>query len=190
MEFSVLKTKISVSPLFFAVLTAFLLIDRSGIANQVILFSALHEAFHFLALLCIKTAPKKIELSVFGIRLFLNNNMSTIKKCVVLMAGFTVNFVLALLFFIYGKNMPALINLFIGILTSLPLESADGGSILSALFEEFSSKKVEKIFGIIKSFFIFVFSIFLVFIIFTAKNYFLIIPLIYIFITAKKNAAP
>ena len=43
MEFTVLKTRVKISPLFFAVLTAFLLADRGGIAAAVISFSLLHE---------------------------------------------------------------------------------------------------------------------------------------------------
>ena len=51
MEFTVLKTKVKISPLFFAVLTAFLITDRNGIAPVVIGFSLVHELCHFAALL-------------------------------------------------------------------------------------------------------------------------------------------
>ena len=46
MEFTVLKTKVKISPLFFAVLTAFLISDRNGIAPVVIGFSLVHELSH------------------------------------------------------------------------------------------------------------------------------------------------
>ena len=47
-----LKTGVTVSPLFFAVLTAFLLLDKNGVAIWAVLFSLMHESGHFLALLC------------------------------------------------------------------------------------------------------------------------------------------
>ena len=60
-----LKTKVKISPLFFAILTAFLAADKSGIAFSAIAFSAIHEATHFAALFIFRVASTK--LSICGI---------------------------------------------------------------------------------------------------------------------------
>ena len=83
MEFTVLKTKVKISPLFFAVLTAFLIADRNGIAPVVIGFSLVHELCHFAALAAIKTAPQEVTVSAAGIFMSLNEGMSTVKKILV-----------------------------------------------------------------------------------------------------------
>ena len=135
LTFSVLKTGIEISPLFFAVLTLFLLTDRMGIAFPAILISIAHEAGHFLALICLKTAPKKVKISLTGIQMELYSNMSTEGKISVLSAGFAVNFCLAALLFAFGENLSATVSLLIGIFTMLPLASTDGGSIIKELIE-------------------------------------------------------
>lgn len=146
MNFTVLKTKISVSPLFFAVLTAFLIMDKNGIASYVVLFSLLHESGHFLALLCVKGRAKEIKISPFGIEMTIFENMSTVKKLAVLTAGFAVNFILAFLFFTAEKMLFGYINLVIGCLTALPIAATDGGSVLGIILEKAVPKKAEKIF--------------------------------------------
>lgn len=98
MEFTVLKTKVKISPLFFAVLTAFLITDRNGIAPVVIGFSLVHELCHFAALAAIKTAPQEVSVSAAGISMSLNGGMSTVKKILVFAAGAAGNFVLAAFF--------------------------------------------------------------------------------------------
>ncbi len=188
-EFTVLKTKVYISPLFFALLTAFLLIDKNGIAGLAVLFSFLHEVSHFLALLCVKSAPKEIRITFFGIQLFLHDNLSTAKKCTVLMAGFMVNFVLAAVIFSVGKPIPALINLFIGIITAVPLASTDGGGVLYDVLEEFSPEKCGRIFKIISSVFLFVISSILAASAFAANNFFIFIAVFYMFAMAIKTAA-
>ena len=100
MDFTVLKTKVSVSPFFFAVLTLILIADKSGVSGFAVLFSLLHEFGHFLALICGKIIPKSFKITLFGMHISLPENLSTAEKIPVLMAGFTVNFLLAALFFV------------------------------------------------------------------------------------------
>lgn len=184
-----LSTKVKISPFFFAVLTAFFIIDKNGIACWVLLFSLLHEAGHFMALLCIKTAPKAVDLSAFGIHILLKENMSTALKCIVLMAGFTVNFILAALFFTFEKTLFAYINLITGILTAVPLSSTDGGAVLRILLDELPSGKGEGIFRIITFLLLTLFSAGFVFIAFFTGNYFLFIAFFYMLLCVIKKAA-
>ena len=188
-DFTVLKTKISVSPLFFAVLTVFLLIDKNGIASSVLLFSFLHEAGHFISLLITKTFPQSIKTDIFGIRIKLPENLDTAKKCFVLSAGFAVNFLLSALFFALKKPLFGYINIFIGIFTAFPLPSTDGGSILKTILEEFLPQKAGRIFGIISRIFTLVLSLFLVFLSVFTKNYFIMIAVVYMLFCTMKKAA-
>ncbi len=156
-EFSVLKTKVSVSPLFFAVLTLVLISDKTGISLFAALFSALHEAGHILALICGKISPKSFDITLFGIHILLPENLSTVEKCLVLMSGFTVNFLLAALFLSFGKTVFAVINIVLGIFTALPLPSTDGGAIFKTILDEYSNQKGERIFKFVSlSFFVMV----------------------------------
>lgn len=186
MEFLVLKTRIKISPLFFAVLTAFLVMDKNGIAPLTVVFSFLHELGHFLALLCAKTRASEIKISVFGIEIFLPKKLSTAKKAAVLMAGFAVNFILAAIFFIFNYPLFAYINLIIGLATVFPTASTDGGGVLKLLLEEISFEKGEKLFKVISITLGGLLSMFVLPVAVYTKNYYLLIAVIYIFIFAIK----
>ena len=183
MEFTVLKTKVVVSPLFFAVLTAFFITDRNGIAIPAVLFSFLHECGHFLALLCAKTRPKAIKLSAFGIEMQLYENMSTGEKIFVLMAGFLVNYVLSAVCFLCGKTVFGFINLFLGIFTSLPIGATDGGTVLKNVFDYYCS---EKTYGIISVILSLLLALVLSALALYSKNYYLFFAIIYIIVSIKK----
>ncbi len=186
MEFTVLKTKLKISPLFFAMLTLFLIVDKNGIASVVVLFSVLHETGHFLALLCAKTRPKLIEFSPFGIHVSLPENLSTAEKVPVLMAGFLVNFLLAATFFVLRKPLFGYINLIIGIFTALPISATDGGAVLKTLLYESDPQKEEKIFKIVSCSSLAMVSVVFIISAVVTKNYFFFIPLIYMVICAMK----
>ena len=186
MEFTVLKTRLHVSPLFFAVLTLFLVIDKNGIAGTVLLFSVLHEASHFMALLCTKTTPKEIIVSIFGIRISLYENLSTAKKCAVLMAGFVTNFIMSFVLFLYGEKISAMISLFIGLFTAIPLPSTDGGGILFSMLDEFYPENAMELFkrvSLVLSVFI---SILFLSVAVISKNQYLVVGVIYILINSFK----
>lgn len=184
-----LKTNVNVSPLFFAVLTAFLLTDKTGTASAAVIFSVLHEAGHFLALLCEKSYPKEINVSLFGINMSVPERLSTAKKCAVLMSGFITNFILSAFFFFIGYDKFAYINLFIGLFTAMPVPSSDGGSILKLVFDEYMPEKAERIFKVVSLLFILLLSAFMIFVLFITKNVFLIFALMYMVLCAVKTAA-
>lgn len=144
MEFTVLKTRVKISPLFFAVLTAFLLADRGGIAAAAIGFSLLHELCHFAALAALKKAPREVCVSAAGISMCLCK-MSTAQKVLVFAAGAAGNFAAAAVFSAAGERLFCAVNLAIGIFAMLPLCSTDGGSIFAALAEKFFPERAEKL---------------------------------------------
>lgn len=187
MEFTVLKTKLYVSPLFFAVLTIFFIVDKNGMATDVCLCSILHELGHFLALICTKTCPKKIEITVFGIHISLFESVSTIKKIVVLIAGFSVNYILAAIFFFVEKPFLGYVNLAIGLFTAIPLSSTDGGAVLKIIFEELVPNKGETVLKIISMVTFLLMFVFLMVVAVFTKNYFIFLAIIYMAICGFKE---
>ncbi len=186
MKFSVLKTELNVSPFFFAVLTLFFLYDKNGIALPAVLISVLHETGHFLALLCVKSRPKSINLSVFGIEMELFENLSTAKKCFVLASGFFVNFIVAAFCFFIDRDLFGYISFFIGVFTALPLAATDGGAILKTIADDFSGRTSDMIFKILSVSFAVTAVILLFWIAICYKNYYLFAAIIYIIICAIK----
>ncbi len=187
-DFTVLKTKVYVSPFFFSVLTLILLLDKTGISGYAVLFSLLHEMGHILALLCKKIRPKAVVVTLFGIHIELPGNLGTTEKCIVLMAGFTANFLLGIFFFCVGKTDLAVINIFLGIFTALPIASTDGGSILKTVLEEFFSHKAEKIFKFVSGIFVSIFLLFLILVFILTKNVFIFITVFYMIFCTIKTA--
>ena len=181
-----LKTNFFVSPLFFSVLTAFLILDKSHIAFAAILFSFSHEMGHLLALLSLKSHPKRMTINLFGMNIELCGNLSTAKKCFVFSMGFAVNFILSVLFFIAGNPLFGCINLIIGIFTAIPLPSSDGGSVLKTVLEEFVPQKANVIFKNIALVFAFLITLLIAALFVFTKNYFVLIALFYIFLCIKK----
>lgn len=174
LNFIVLKTRVEISPMLFAVLTLFFLADRNGIALPVLVFSCLHEAAHFLVLLLEKTPPLSVSLRITGIRMELSDQMETGDKVKVLIAGFSLNFILSALFCFLGKRTWSVINLCLGCFTSLPLPSTDGGAVLKLLFPLSISRWVGKTSGV-------VFLFFLLFLLWKTKNVSLFLPVFYLF---------
>ena len=119
----------------------------------------------------------------------LPENLSTAEKIPVLMAGFTVNFLLAVMFFVLKKPLFGYINLIIGIFTALPVPSADGGEVLKAVIEEFLPNKAEKIFGIVSRIFVSIISLLLFLVSVLTENYFILIAVIYMVFCVIKKAA-
>ncbi len=186
MEFTLFRTKIKVSPLFFAVLTLFLLADRNGTASVAVLFSLLHEFGHFLALLCVKTFPKLIEITVFGIHVSLPENLSTVKKCFIFAAGFSLNFLLAAMFFILKNQLFGYINLIIGIFTALPVAATDGGAFLKTILNDYFPQNERRIFKVVSVSLSVAVSVLFIFSAFATKNYFILIAVFYIIFCAMK----
>lgn len=143
-EFTLLKTKVKISPLFFAVLTAFLAADKSGIAFSAILFSAVHEVFHFAVLFALGGAPAEVNISVFGISMRLCGIMSAWKRAAVFFSGAAANLILAMFFAGQGNKMYCAVNFAIGIFSLLPIPSTDGGSIIMELAEYISPENCGK----------------------------------------------
>lgn len=167
------RTKIRISPIFFAVISLFLIFDRSGIAFPVLCFSFFHECAHFLIMYLMKIPSKEIIIAVTGISVKLVSTENKAKKIAIFAAGFVLNYLFALFFLIIEKYDFLLINLAIAIFTSFPVPTSDGGEILKEITE---GKKVGRYFAVSGILMI----CFLVLLTVVSKNYFCLVPIAYV----------
>lgn len=125
-----------ISPYFFALITLFLLADRSGIAGIALAFMAAHEAAHLLAALAAGCPPAELRLSVFGMVLRQEGEIPVKTHIMICLAGPMANLVLAALLFAAGQTRAAAVNFVLFFFNLCPTRATDGGSALSALMKE------------------------------------------------------
>ena len=130
---------ISISPGFWLLLGAFLLLDRRGAAGPFLLAAGLHEAGHLLALRLTGIPVLALELRGSGavIRAELPGDR---REALALAAGPGANLLLAALFWRLWP-MFGLCNLCLGLANLLPLPGRDGGRLLR-LYKE--KRKMEE----------------------------------------------
>lgn len=132
------KIKFSVSPLFLIIVTALLLLDKTGAVPFCMICAIIHEAGHIIVMKFIGADIKEIKLSPFAIDINRTNSALTVQNnAFVLSSGFILNFLFALIFFLVFSVFPEkwvgyLLwgNLFIGVFNFLPFPNTDGYNIL------------------------------------------------------------
>lgn len=97
----------------------------------VILFSALHELGHLIALLICKGKPDRLVFAYYGIGLKHSSDLNDFSELIFLTAGIVVN----LFFCIF--NIKRDINLALLIVNALPIYPLDGGRILKIILNTF-----------------------------------------------------
>lgn len=97
----------------------------------VILFSALHELGHLIALLICKGKPDRLVFAYYGIGLKHSSDLNDFSELIFLSAGIVVN----LFFCIF--NIKRDINLALLIVNALPIYPLDGGRILKIILNAF-----------------------------------------------------
>ena len=120
---------------FLAAAAFFLAGDMRKNYILALLFSALHETGHILALLFFGRKPKEITLGIMGIRIETNNAMLSYRQeCIVALAGPAVNLVLAVIFaFTDMSGLPFAVNAGLFIVNILPVKTLDGGRFINNL---------------------------------------------------------
>lgn len=126
MKFNVFGTQIVIEYSFLLVVAVSILLDNNDIFF-VILFSALHEIGHLIALVLFRKKPQKIIISYYGIALRHNATLTTIKEIIFLFGGLAVN----LLFVLF--NVERDINFSLLIINALPIYPLDGGRIVKLI---------------------------------------------------------
>lgn len=142
MRFTVRNCRVELSFLFVAVVTFYLLIDRTGIAGVGLVAAVLHEIGHLAAMCLFSVPPEKIRLKPFGIEIAEKRGVrrSYGRDAAISLSGPAAN----LLFFAlcclgysalsweYLFHLAAA-NLLLALLNVLPVEPLDGGQALYAL---------------------------------------------------------
>ncbi len=119
-----------------------LMLDRSGIAAMCILFAALHEAGHIIALKIFHCAPAKIKITPGGIKI--SDTRLSVRsfknEIIAALSGPAVNIICSILFYILWKTLcrdsfllAAAVSLVIGLFNLLPIFPLDGGRVLCSL---------------------------------------------------------
>ncbi len=147
MSFTFKGCKIKVSFYFFASVAIMALFDSSGMLIGGMLSATLHELGHLAAMLLIPDRqPSQISVTPFGLRIK-GSPLAEFAdgEIIVLSAGCAVNLVLAAATFgIFPKF--AAMNLVLGALNALPVDSFDGGAIFKILLSRrFGAKATEVI---------------------------------------------
>ena len=177
MVFYVNKAKIRIEYSFLLMIAFSVLLKSSNIAF-VLLFSSLHEIGHLIALLIFGGRAKEINISFYGIGLKYDYSFSFLKELVLFSAGIIVNLILCLL------NINRNINLSLALINMLPLYPLDGGRILKLILNKLFYLNVSDY--IFKTVSFIVLALLVLYSIY-AKNYSLILIIIYIIIFSLNN---
>lgn len=147
---------------FFAVIAFLIFADSSGMAVLSLTACILHEGGHLLAMALCGIYPDKITFYGGGIAISKigMEQMSYIRRLVILSAGCTVNFLISSLCLAFPENemiqIFSAVNLLIGIFNALPIGYFDGAQIIEIslvrVMSPSSAAIVKKIIGAICSF--------------------------------------
>lgn len=158
LRFKLLNIWFQIDFLFVAMITFFLLTDKTGIAVISLLACFIHESGHLIMFMAVGYTPKAMIFEFTGIRLVKPaQELKPFKDFLVQIAGSSMNFI-AFIILIQFKDdsllyLNALTHLLLGIFQLLPLDSLDGGKILKLLLccfiSEGTAQKATDITGII-----------------------------------------
>ena len=155
MKFRIKNIGFSVGIPFLASATFFLAGDMRINYCCAVLFSALHEVGHILALLYYGKKPKNITLGVMGIRIEKSDiALSYREECITALCGPFVNLIFSVVFALIDMTgLPFAINSGLFIINMLPVKTLDGGrfvyNFLLASVDEENARKVMNISEII-----------------------------------------
>ncbi|MBR2151904.1 MAG: hypothetical protein IJ944_01290 [Clostridia bacterium] len=149
------------SPLFLIIVTALLLLDKTGAVPFCMLCAIIHETGHIIVMKFVGADIKEIKLSPFAVDINRTNaSLPTHKNIFILSAGFVFNFIFALvLYFVfrfYPEKWVGYIlagNVFVGVFNFLPLPNTDGYNILKLIFPQNITRIISLFFAILFSFF-------------------------------------
>ena len=95
MRFKIKKCDVCIDYVFIFVLSITAIFNSKQML-LLLLFSALHETGHLVALLFCKSFPNEIKFSYYGLAVKYDDDLPILKECIVLISGPTVNLILYL----------------------------------------------------------------------------------------------
>lgn len=155
MKFKIKNISFSVGIPFLAAAAFFLAGDMRENYFCAMLFSALHEAGHILALLCFGKKPKNITFGVMGVRIETSEMiLSYREECITALSGPFVNLIFSVVFAIIDMTgLPFAINSGLFIINILPVKTLDGGRFVHNLLLVCTAKeKADKIMNYLEVF--------------------------------------
>lgn len=135
-EFDFLGIKIKIKFMFVALVTLFLIVDKSSISVIALFACIIHELGHLFMFILIGYKPRELAFELTGIRLVKPSaSLTYSKEILVQLAGSGTNFAVFILLCgtvdsISKVSIFAVTHLIIGIFNLLPLKSFDGGKLL------------------------------------------------------------
>lgn len=192
LKFKIGKLDIQIDFMFVAIVSIFLVVDKSGISVIALLACFIHELGHIIMFLLVGYVPQKLSFELTGIRLTKPvQELSRGKELLVQFAGSFTN--LAIFFILINTidkismlSIFAVTHLVLGLFNLLPIKSFDGGKILEIILSYFINQSTtQKICNISDFLCIFFLLTVCIFMIFTTKNSFtLLILTVYLLITS------
>lgn len=147
-EWSSFGINIKVKFMFVAVITIFLILDKTGIAIFMFIATITHELGHVMALLSLGYKPSELSFEIIGIKLIQPiKTINYIKEIIIYISGPLINIIMfTVLYFCSAQasfmKVFAYIHLFIGIFNLLPIGTLDGGRVLNLLFRLFLGYRI------------------------------------------------
>lgn len=144
MNFDVLGVKVTVSYPFLAVLTVFLVMDKTGLGGRMLCAALIHELGHLLVMYLLRQPPHGIDFVSFGIRIRKQQStkVSYWGEVAIFLAGPLLNFFFAaIITFTRGFTQLAQIHLLLGLFNLLPIGALDGGMAVQSLACCFASPR-------------------------------------------------
>ncbi len=178
--------------MFVAVVSIFLIVDKTGISTIALLACLIHELGHIVMFIAVGYTPQKLTFELTGIRLTKPiQELSRGKELLTQLAGSATNLLIFFLLIntiekISYLSLFAVTHLVLGLFNLLPLKSFDGGKILEIILSFFLSENItQKLCTVVNFLCIFVMLIVCVFMIITSKSSFtLLIMTIYLMISS------
>ena len=135
-EFRLFGIDIKIKFLFVALVTVFLIVDKSSISIIALMVCIIHETGHLIIFTIFGYKPSELAFEVTGIRLSKpTTSLSYAKEILAQLAGSITNFIV--FFALIGTtnsiskmSLFCVTNLIVGIFNLLPLKSFDGGKLL------------------------------------------------------------
>lgn len=126
------NTRVCFDFTFFAVIAFFMLTDGGVFGFSAIIACALHEMSHLIIMIIFSIPVDNITFYGAGIRITSDKieRAPRFKRNIVLFAGSAGNFIFAVILWISGETVAALINLFTGVFNLLPIGDYDGAALL------------------------------------------------------------
>ena len=131
-QFSIMNTRVRFDFTFFAVMAFFLMTDGGVFGFSAILACALHEISHLIMMIIFSVPTETITFYGAGIRISSEKieRAPRRKRNIILLAGSAGNLLFAVILWIAGERISAVINLFTGLFNLLPIGEYDGAVLL------------------------------------------------------------